>query len=300
MLLLCGASGDLGGRVARRLSERGADLRVLARPGAVGAAPAAAPGAEVVPGDLRDAASLRTAVGNVQTVVATATAMGRALGGERLDVRAVDGHGMLALVDAAERAGAERFVYVAYAGLSDEAARRYPLAAAKRAVEGRLERSSMRSVIVRPDQFQEIWLSPLTQFDWPRGRVAVFGHGETHTRYVGVDDVAEAVARVALAADPPARIEFGGPDALTRREAAALFEQVSGRAFRTRRVPRPVLSAGMRVLRRPRPHLASVMGLAYFADLADATWTDAPLTALGIAPRGVRAYAEGVVRRAAV
>src|SRR5689334_24023230 len=108
MLLLCGASGDLGGRVARRLSARRAELRVLARPGAVGAATAAAPGAEVVPGDLRDAPSLGPAMRGVQTVVATATAMGRALGGERLDVRAVDGHGMLALVDAAERAGAER------------------------------------------------------------------------------------------------------------------------------------------------------------------------------------------------
>src|SRR6185312_13189383 len=55
VLLLCGASGELGGRVARRLSERGADLRVLARPGAAGTAAAAAPGAEVVAGDLRDA-----------------------------------------------------------------------------------------------------------------------------------------------------------------------------------------------------------------------------------------------------
>ena len=300
MLLLCGASGELGGRVARRLSERGADLRVLARPGAAGTAAAAAPGAEVVAGDLRDAPSLDPAVRGVQTVVATATAMGRALGGEALDVRAVDGHGMLALVDAAERAGVERFVYVAYAGLSDEAARRYPLAAAKRAVERRLERSSMRTAILRPDQFQEIWLSPVTQFDWPHGRVVVFGHGETRTRYVAVDDVAEAVARVALAGDPPAMIEFGGPDALTRREAVALFEQVSGQEFRTRHVPRPVLTAGMRVLRRPRPHLASVMGLAYFADLADAAWTDAPLTELGITPRGVQAYAEGAVRGAAV
>jgi len=300
MLLLCGASGELGGRVARRLSERGAELRVLARPGSAGAAIGNAADAEVATGDLRDFGSLQAAARGTRTVVATATAMGRALGGERLDLRAVDGHGMLALVDAAERAGAERFVYVSYAGLSDEAASRHTLAAAKRAVERRLERSRMRTVIVRPDQFQEIWLSPVTQFDWPRGRVVVFGRGEARTRYVAVDDVAEAVAALALDADPPERVEFGGPDALSRHEAIAVFEQISGRAYRTPDVPRAVLTAGMRVLRRPRPHLASVMGLSYFADLADATWTDAPLKALGIAPRGVRAYAERVIRGAAV
>ena len=56
---------------------------------------------------------------------------------------------------------------------------------------------------------------------------------------------------------------------------------------------------GMRVLRRSRPHVASVMGLAYLADLYHADWTDAPLTALGIQPRGVQAYAEAVLRAAA-
>ena len=128
----------------------------------------------------------------------------------------------------------------------------------------------------------------------------MFGRGESRTRYVAVDDVAAAVAALAVAADPPERVEFGGPDAARPPEAVAVFEQVSGRAYRTPSVPRAVLTAGMRVLRRPRPHLASVMGLAYFADLADATWTEAPLKALGIAPRSVRAYAERVIRGVAV
>ena len=90
MLLLCGASGELGGRVAQRLSERGADLRVLARPGLGRATLGDAPDAEVATGDLRDFGSLQAAARGARTVVATATAMGRALGGERLDLRAVD------------------------------------------------------------------------------------------------------------------------------------------------------------------------------------------------------------------
>jgi uncharacterized protein YbjT (DUF2867 family) len=296
VLLLCGATGELGGRVARHLAGRGADLRLLVRPES--AAPDALE-AEVVPGDLRDPASLARAVRGASTVVATATAMGRALAGAPLDVRAVDGHGMLALVDAAERAGVERFVYVSYAGVSDEAARAHPLGAAKRAVERRLARADMRAVIVRPDMFQEVWLGPLTRFDWPAGRVIVLGRGESRARYVAVDDVAEAVARLALAADPPAAVELGGPDALTRREAVALFERVAGRPFTTHHIPRAALRAGMRVLRRARPHVASVMGHAYFADLHEASWSDAPLRSLGVEPRGVEAYAEAVLRAVA-
>lgn len=294
MLLLCGATGDLGRRVGVRLAARELPLRVLVRPGQP-AAVAAELGAEVAPGDLRDPASLARAVEGVDTVVTTVTAMGRALAGEQVDVRAVDGHGTLALVAAAERAGVRRFVFVSFAGSSDEAARAFPLAAAKRAVERRLAASALREVVVRPDAFQEQWLSPLSQFDWRRGRVVVLGRGEARVRYVGQDDVAEAVVRLALADEPPALVEFGGPEALTRHEAVRVFERAAGRPFRTYHVPRTVLRAGMRALRRSRPELASVMGLALFSDSRDAPWTDAPLRALGIAPRSVTAYAEQVM-----
>ncbi|HSD81872.1 MAG TPA: NmrA family NAD(P)-binding protein [Solirubrobacteraceae bacterium] len=291
MLLLCGATGELGGRVARRLADHGAPLRLLVRR-APDAAFVEELGADIATGDLRDARSLDRAVRGVATVVTTVTAMGRALSGVPSSVRDVDGRGTLALVDAAERAGVERFVFVSYAGLSDAAARRHPLAAAKRAVERRLAASRLREVIVRPDAFQEVWLGPLAQFDWRRGRVIVLGRGDARARYVAVDDVAAAVAAVAVADDPASWVEFGGPEPVTRNEAVAIFEDATGRAIRTIHVPRAALRAGMRILRRARPELASVMGLAYFADLEDATWTDAPLTALGIRPRSVTTYAQ--------
>ena len=158
MILVCGATGELGGRIARRLAARGAPLRLLVRDGAV--APLADElDAEVVRGDLRDPPSVERAVSGVATVITSVTAMARALAGERLDLRAVDGRGALTLVEAAERAGVQQFVFVSYAGLSDQAARCVPLAAAKRAVERRLLASPMQHTIVRPDCFQELWLS---------------------------------------------------------------------------------------------------------------------------------------------
>jgi hypothetical protein len=47
----------------------------------------------------------------------------------------------------------------------------------------------------------------------------------------------------------------------------------------------------MRAFRRARPEIASVLGLGLFADLADATRSDAPLRELGIHPRSVSTFA---------
>ena len=87
-----------------------------------------------------------------------------------------------------------------------------PLGVGKIATENRLAGSPIREVVLRPDQFQEIWLSPLAQFDWPARKVTMFGRGETPTRYVATDDVATALVRLVLAGDPPRLVEFGGPD----------------------------------------------------------------------------------------
>jgi NADH dehydrogenase len=298
MFLVCGATGLLGGLIARRLAAQDVPLRLLLRSGA-GDPLAAELGAEAVYGDFRDRASLDAAVRGATTVISSATAMSRALSGERLGPQKIDGEGTLALVDAAERAGVERFVFVSFAGLDDELATRFPLAAAKLAVERRLEASPMRHVVLRPDLYQEIWLGPLTGFDWQSGQVIVYGRGENPARYVAARDVAEAVARLAVAPDPPPVIEFGGPEALTRHQAVASFEAATGRPIRVRHVPRAALRVGARVLRRPRPALASVMGLSLHTDTAEARWTDAPLRALGIEPRGVAEYADQVAGRAA-
>src|SRR5689334_9638167 len=92
MILLCGATGDLGGRILRQLGEAGAPVRALVRRGAdVGALRAA--GVETVEGDLRDGASLDLATAGVDTVVTTVTAIGRALAGERVNMHDVDVRG---------------------------------------------------------------------------------------------------------------------------------------------------------------------------------------------------------------
>lgn len=93
----------------------------------------------------------------------------------------VDYRGTLALIDAAVQAGVRRFVCVTSAGLDD--ALGTPYERAKIATEERLYGSSMRTVIVRPDAFQETAPSTAGGFDTARGKVIV--SGEAMPRRVG-------------------------------------------------------------------------------------------------------------------
>jgi nucleoside-diphosphate-sugar epimerase len=289
MVLLCGGTGNLGRRIAERICSRGLPMTALVRPDS-NARHLDEAGARVVRGDLREPESLRAALSGVETVITTANAIGRIMAGERrLSIRDVDEVGNANLITAAEQVGVGRLVFLSGIGF-EQAAPLAPFAAAKFATERRLLSSSVRAVILRPDMFQEIWLSPAVKFDWFQGRVTIFGRGDAKAAYVAMDDAAEAAVLLALSNNPPPITQFGGPEAITRNELVSAFERMTGRRIRTRRVPRAALRIGARVLRAPRPELASLMGMALTADLTDCTWTDEPLRHLGIKPRPVRDY----------
>lgn len=286
MILLCGGTGDLGGRVAVRLFERGASVRALVRP-ASDASGLESLGIPVVRGDLIDPPSLVAALDGVDTVVTTANAISRLLGGDRtVSIDAVDRDGNAALVRAAEQAGVARFVFVSMAML-DAAAPLAPFAAAKAATESRLRASPMHEVLVRPDKFQEVWLSPRTGLNPAAGRALIYGRGQVPERYVAEDDVAELTAQLAVEPDPPRMVQFGGPEAMTRLQVVAAMERATGRHMRRIHVPRPALAIGARVTRRVKPEIASMLGMALAADRSEITWDDAALRERGIPARPV-------------
>jgi NADH dehydrogenase len=286
VILLCGGTGDLGGRVAARLREQGVQMRALVRPTS-NAASLEALGIGLVRGDLTDPTSLEPALDDVDTVVTSANAIGRLLAGDRsVSIDGVDRAGNAALVHAADQAGVQRFVFVS-AALAEEAASRSPFAAAKVATERLLRASSMREVLVRPDKFQEVWLAPSTGLNPATGRAVVYGRGTVPERYVAQDDVAALVATLALEADPPRLVEFGGPEPMTRLEVVAAMERAFGTRMRRVHVPRSALTVGAALTRRLKPEVASLLGMALAADTATISWTDAPLRERGINPRSV-------------
>jgi uncharacterized protein YbjT (DUF2867 family) len=220
----------------------------------------------------------------VDTVVATATAIRPRLAGVKTpSIRDVDELGMSALVDAAGRNGVGRFVYVSYAGVGDGPDT--PLERAKLTVEKRLLTTSLRSVVVRPDAFQEVHLAPLGRFDIERGKVAVIGKGNTKRRWVAIDDVAALLAVLAVEPDPPEILEFGGPEALTRNEAVAVAERASGRSIKTQRMPLGVARLLVRLLGARKDGLSSVLGTGVMMDTTAARWDDGPLRSRGVTPR---------------
>lgn len=114
-VLVTGASGLLGGAVARLLVERGERVRTLQR------SPSGVAGAEDVAGSVTDPAVVARAVDGADAVVHLAAKV--SLAGDPADFERVNVHGTEVLLDAAERAGVRRFVQVsspsvAHAGAS--------------------------------------------------------------------------------------------------------------------------------------------------------------------------------------
>jgi NADH dehydrogenase len=217
-VLQVGATGNLGSRIADRLLAHDVDLRVLVREG-TSADELVQRGAEPVEGDLREPASLERAVDGVEAVVTTANAPG---GRDADTIEEVDLEGNAALVDRAEAAGVEQFVYTS-AWLAEEDDPN-PFFRAKALTEQRLREADLAETILAPNIFMEssvpgIVIEPALE----RGTVTLVGEGRRKHTWVSIEDVAELAANVlGREAAFGQRLRFGGPEAVTWREVVDL------------------------------------------------------------------------------
>jgi len=108
-ILVTGATGKVGSRFVPRLLAKGYDVCILVREAAK-AATLAALGAEVVTGDLFDAASLAPAVAGVDAVIHLAALFRTFTDNE--GIIKTNHEGSVALGDAAVSAGVKRFIFV--------------------------------------------------------------------------------------------------------------------------------------------------------------------------------------------
>lgn len=106
-VLVTGATGFLGGALARRLVAEGASVRALVR-SPQKAAPLQALGVKLISGDLNDTAALAQAAENCAIVYHVAAA----LGGDYAKQRPVNVDGTCVVVSAARAAGVQRLVHV--------------------------------------------------------------------------------------------------------------------------------------------------------------------------------------------
>ncbi|NUT20696.1 MAG: NAD(P)H-binding protein [Hamadaea sp.] len=275
MILIIGGTGLLGGKIVDLLKPSG-PVRVLTR-----TARPNREGVEYAAGDLRDPDSVRRALDGVHTVISTAHGGG---GAGADGPRHIEGKAMLHLVDAVT--AVPRFVYVSSASArSDSPSELFRL---KAAVEQRIRDSRDAYAIVRPTHLLETWAGLLGRPLVTEGEAMLFGRGRNPVSFVAADDIAQAVAALALGSGSLS-VDLGGLRAYTLIELNQTIAEAYGVTVRsTRRIPLAVLRAGS-VLMRPFAEVpARQLGLAALLDtqpqVVDSTdaWRE-----LGVAPTSV-------------
>ena len=239
--LLVGATGLLGLDICRWLTDANHEVRALVRPTADPGKRTAleALGVELVEGDLKDSDSLARACAGVRAVISTASSTLSRQGGDSIET--VDHQGQLALIETAQRAGVDHFVFVSF---RENPNIQFPLTVAKRAVEGALKSSGMAFTILQASYFMEVWLTPALGFDAANGTVRLYGDGSRPISWISYQDVARAAA--AAVSQPAARnmvVELGGPQALSPREVVRMFEAAGAGEIATEVVPEVALAA---------------------------------------------------------
>ena len=272
MILVVGASGYLGGCTARRLLASGKRVRAAGRvPGKLDALRAL--GADVVPIDLVDARSIEAACRGVEAVFAAA----HSLVGKGLHASAaVDDAGHRALIDAARRAGVQRFVYTSAMFASSD----HPVdfMRTKARVEDYLSRSGLRHAILRPTAYMEWHVHNLLgKAIIERNATTIFGPGTNPLNFVAAEDVAAVAAHALSRAEVAGEIiDVGGPDNLSRNAVAALYAERLGRTPRVRHVPLALMRALARIVRPIDPVLARLLAVSVWSETHDQMFVQRP------------------------
>lgn len=230
MILVVGSTGVLGGVIVRRLLERGLRLRILVRPGSnhIGLAES---GAEPAFGDLKEPGSLRSACQGADTVITTANS---ALRGGADTVETVDRQGNRDLIEAAQAAGVQHFIFISALGASEQSG--IDLMRAKAETERYLRSSGMRYTILQPNAFMDIWIPMLVGSAVQAGHpITLVGEGRRRHSMIAVADVAAfTIACVGNKDVLDQTIPLGGPAAVSWRDIVAACERAVGHPLETR------------------------------------------------------------------
>jgi NADH dehydrogenase len=231
MNLVVGATGSLGGKIARAVRAKYGAVRVLVRPETDASALREA-GAEVVNGDLTDPHSLERACAGVDAVITTASASNRPGG----DVEAVDRLGNQNLIAAAERAGVRKFVFVSTVTASP--ASPVPVFRAKGLAEEHLRASGLDHTILQAPGFMDVWFPMMIELPLRNDQpVTLVGASRRRHSFIAEADVAAfAIAAVEHPAASNQTLAIGGPEPLTFRDVVRAYEEALGRAIEVRSV----------------------------------------------------------------
>ena len=286
-VLVAGATGQVGGIVARKLLAAGIPVRALGRNREKLAALSAL-GADAVLVDLRDRPGVARACEGVgQIFTSVNNVMGRGDSSpNRVDLLAHD-----VLCDAAQEAGVRRLVYLS--GRSLDPDNPVDFFRVKLSIEERIRRSGLSFVLLQPGAFMETWAGMLAAGIRKNGTAVLFGNGNSVTNFIAVEDVAEFSVRVLVNEEIcNEAIEFGGPSNISFDELLTQLEQHMGVRAKRRRIPVPVLWLGGLLLRPFNEVAARLMRMGYFTATSDGRFTDWRVAAdrFGVTPQSIETF----------
>jgi uncharacterized protein YbjT (DUF2867 family) len=226
-VLVAGATGYLGGFVAKEFKRRGHSVRALARtPRKLDYMKDQLD--EIVEGEVTLPESIKNVCDGID-VVFSSVGMTRQKG--NLTFKDVDYQGNKNLFEVARKAGVKKFIYVSVFNGPN-----LPHLAIVKAHEDfvdELKGSGMNYAVIRPTGY----FSDMGQFfDMARkGRVYLFGPGNNRINPIHGADLA-ACCVDALEGEKQ-EIDVGGPEVLTYREIAKLASEVQGKRVKITSVP---------------------------------------------------------------
>jgi NAD(P)H dehydrogenase (quinone) len=212
-VVVTGVTGGLGGRVARRLAERGVGQRLVARD--PGRAPELA-GAEVAAGSYDDRDSLRRAFAGAHTLFMVSASEDP----DRLRLHAN-------VVGAATDAGVERVVYTSFFGAAPDCS--FTFGRDHWHTEELIKGSGLRFTMLRDNLYLDFLPLMVGADGVIRGPA-----GDGRVAVVARDDIADVAAAVLLEGGDRhdgRSYDLTGPEALTMAEVAQRLSELAGRTI---------------------------------------------------------------------
>ncbi len=295
MILVVGATGNLGRKVVRALRASGEDVRAMTRVLAK-ADELKTLGARPVRGDLTDPESLEFAVRGASAAVLSAhSLLGR--GSEASEL--VDDKGHRSFIDRAKEAGVGHIVYISVIGASHNHS--LDFIRTKSRIEQYLRDSGVGYTIIRAAPFMEIHAYQLIGKPVVEGkRVMLPGKGKNPRNFVAAEDVAKVVVgALRIPALRGETIDVGGPENLTSHQVVEVFEKVSGRKAKVGHVPLMAIKTMARVMKPVHPGVSRIMRFAVMNETTDQTFDPSLLrTKIPVTLTSLEQWATNRVREA--
>jgi uncharacterized protein YbjT (DUF2867 family) len=226
-ILVAGATGYLGGFVAREFKSQGHFVRVLARsPGKLNSLDPAPD--EIVQGEITRPETIAHVCDDIDIVFSS---VGITRQRDKLTFRDVDYQGNKNLLEVALRAGVQKFVYVSV--FNGPNLTHLAIVKAHEDFVAALKTSGIDYAVVRPTGY----FSDMTEFlkMAQKGRIYLIGKGANHCNPIHGADLAKAC--VDAVEGERQEIDVGGPQIMSYREIAELAFASLGKNPRISSVP---------------------------------------------------------------